>query len=984
MARSVWHFFLAAALIATTAIPSFAENDGAAAARVVALSSRETKRLEDAEMPPSLLLREVMRQAFLIAARDECGLATRDTTLRETVPRTDSPETLSFELYSAYVKSAKNHDVQYVLSRRKNGGLEEVWRQRLPADINNPERTLKLTTAAEELSRTAFKDLLKQSGASKVPPAARTTAAVPSEANRQLWEWNELAVFGAVRRLHTEIRTKGESPELLGALAIGYANLGSLTEYYYSPARKAHFARALLYAERLVHETKGAPFALWHRAYVLTMVGLYDQAFRDVAEAKKSPAVDKAHPLPFWTNVIDAFTSGRLKRMVADAKDTDAKRLALYLNLEAVRYAYMKDITIKAARAVVTECPDCFRAIDSVCDSSEVGLLRMVTSQFFPLLSKSLRERLASIEGLPASVKQFADPKRAGQGGDEGEKGFEDEIERRVQLVTDLKAETTSGRDVLEPSLEVLGQMIEEIEFKHLIRRLETEKNVWGVPTEQTIATFRPLCEHHPYGAYLDAFSSAKSDWVKASESLLRSIDPNELSWTETNMVAWLFGADRKRAMELRTCSAWHLDPVFADEMNGIELGMAGAPDDRGRDGAEVKGRFNHNYMKMLWRTSSKLPISYAIQIQRHWSQAEEFAKSAEQEFADDPIVMTSLVVRYWGLKRMDDAERCAKQRIKAAPDYPAYRELAAIYKEKGDMARWKETLEQSLELPTMGLEHAQVKDTIAHYHMDRKEWKEAVVYADEAAQSYSAWSMLTAALCHEKLGEWKKAEAYLQAVSERYADSSMEWMLWCHRTGRGDVHAADACARNHFESLGTSMFWQTRRQIGAFYLLENEPEKALVVFEKTFDETHGVYDEMHVALAADTLGKTEERDRWLAKIASIDTKNLPNVLPGIYKQVVILLQKGLPPGSAKDLDFKKLDGLIADSSKVDVSATLEYFVGVFLKNRGDREKAKEYLIRAAQHPHHNHHNHVLACQVLREMKVEVPPDASESSPTKK
>ncbi len=827
MARSVRRFFLAAALIATTAIPLFAENDAAATASVVALTSRETLRLEQAERPASLLIREVMRQAFLIAARDECGLATRDTTLREAVPAGDNPQTLSFELYCAYVKSKKNYDAQYVLSRRKKGGLEEIWRQALPADINNPERTLKLTTAAEELSRTAFKDLLKQAGAARAVPAARASAEVPAEANRQLWEWNELAVFGAVRRLHTEIHTKGESPELLGGLAIGYANLGTLTEYYYSPARKAYFARALLYAERLVHETNRSPLSLWHRAYVLTMVGLYDQAFRDVAEAKKSPADDKAHPLPFWTNVIDAFTSGRLRQMVEDAKDTQAKRLALYLNLEAVRYAYMKDVTIKAARAVVAECPDCFRAIDSVCDSSEVGLLRVVTSQFFPLLSKSLRNRLGEIEGLPTSVKQFADPKRAAQGGEEGGKDFEDEIERRVQLVADLKAETTSGRDVLEPSLEVLGQMIEEIEFKHLVRRLDTEKNVWGVPTEQTIATFRPLCEHHRYGAYVDAFSSAKSDWVKASESLLRSIDPNELSWTESTLVAWLFGADRKRAMELRTCSAWHLDPVFADEMNGIELGMAGAPDDRGRDGAEVKGKFNHNYMKMMWRTSSKLPISYAIQIQRHWSQAEEFAKSAEKEFADDPIVMTSLVVRYWGLKRMDDAERCAKQRIKAAPDYPSYRELAAIYKEKGDMARWKETLEQSLELPTMGLEHAQVKDTIAHYHMDRKEWKEAVVYADEAAQSYSAWSMLTAALCHEKLGEWKKAEAYLQAVSERYADSSMEWMLWCHRTGRGDVHAADACARNHFESLGTSMFWQTRRQIGAFYLLENEPEKA-------------------------------------------------------------------------------------------------------------------------------------------------------------
>jgi tetratricopeptide (TPR) repeat protein len=966
-------------------LPSFAENDSPTAARAVALTSRETMRLDQVEMPASLLLRELIRQALLMSARDEYGLATRDTTLCEAVPADNSPQTLSFELYSAYVKSRKNYDAQYVLSRRKNGRLEEVWRQKLPADINNPERTLKLTTAAEELSRGEFKDLLKQAGASKAIPAPRASAEVPPEANRQLWEWNEIAVFGAVRRLHTEIHAKGESPELLGALAIGYANLGSLTEYYYSPARKAYFARALLYAERLVHETHESPLALWHRAYVLTMVGLYDQAFRDVAEAKKSPAADQAHPLPFWTSVIDAFTSGRLRRMVKDAKGTEAKRLALYLNLEAIRYAYMKDVTIKAARAVVQERPDCFRAIDSVCDSSEVGLLRVVTSQFFSLLSKSLRDRLGSVEGLPSSVKQFADPKRAGQGGEEGGKGLEDEIERRVQLVADLKAETTSGRDTLEPSLEVLGQMIEEIELNHLVRRLDLEKNVWGVPTEQTIATFRPLCEHHRYGAYVDAFSPAKSDWVKASESLLRSIDPNELSWTESTLVTWLSGADRKRAMELRTRLARHLDPVFADEMNGISLGLAGAPDDRDKGGAEVKGKFNHNYMKMMWRTSSKLPISYAIQIQRHWSQAEEFAKSAEKEFADDPIVMTSLVVRYWGLRRMDDAERCAKQRIKAAPDYPSYKELAAIYKEKGDMARWKETLEQSLELPTMGLDHAQVKDTIAHYHMDRKEWKEAVVYADEAAQSYSAWSMMTASLCHEKLGDWKKAEAYLQAVSERYADSSMEWMLWCHRTGRGDVRAADACARNHFESLGTSMFWQTRRQIGIFYLLENEPEKAAVVFEKTFNEYPSAYDGMHVAVAADSLGKTEERDRWFKKIAAIEIKkNVKDPLTDIYKKIVALVQRSLLPGAPKDLPFKELDTLIADSSKIDTPSNLEYFVGMFLKNRGELEKAKVHLIRATQSEDGNPYNRVLAWQVLREMKVEVPPPGSQSSSAKK
>jgi hypothetical protein len=46
---------------------------------------------------------------------------------------------------------------------------------------------------------------------------------------------------------------------------------------------------------------------------------------------------------------------------------------------------------------------------------------------------------------------------------------------------------------------------------------------------------------------------------------------------------------------------------------------------------------------------------------------------------------------------------------------------------------------------------------------------------------------------------------------------------------------------------------------------------------------------------------------------------------------------------------------------------------GVFLKNRGDLENAKKYLIRAAQSDDWENSNHVLACQLLREMKVKIP-----------
>ena len=182
MARSVRFYLLAGVLVATTAALAFADNDSVSTGRVVGLTSRETSRLDQNEMPPSLLLRELIRQAFLIAARDECGLSTRDATLREAVPAADSPQSLSFDLYSAYVKSKKNFDVQFILRRRKNADREEIWRQTFPAEINNPERTIRLAAAAEELSRGAFKDLLKHAENGKPTPAARASAEVPAEA----------------------------------------------------------------------------------------------------------------------------------------------------------------------------------------------------------------------------------------------------------------------------------------------------------------------------------------------------------------------------------------------------------------------------------------------------------------------------------------------------------------------------------------------------------------------------------------------------------------------------------------------------------------------------------------------------------------------------------------------------------------------------------------------------------------------------------
>ena len=373
-----------------------------------------------------------------------------------------------------------------------------------------------------------------------------------------------------------------------------------------------------------------------------------------------------------------------------------------------------------------------------------------------------------------------------------GEKAIEDAIEFRLQLVDDMKAETTSGRDTLEPSLDVLGNLVEELQFEQVIWRLDLEHNVWGVPTESTISAYRPLVAHHPYAAFLGFFSNDRADQQKTYIAFVAKLQPADLVMYDWFMLNWIRSGSLEPGTTWLRISWAHADPVWSDEMMGLDQGIAGEPDDR---------HTNKPHMDMMWDTSSRLPAAVAVQVYRNWYRARTFMGTVENDYGDDPILMGALASRFRKLKQWDNAERCRKKRCQG-PDYGAYRVLAQIYQEKGDLVHWKETLVKSLDLPSHGLEQAQVQNEIAEYHMGRKEWSEAVVFADAAAVSYSAWSMLTASRCHEMLGQWEKAEAFIRAVSERYDGEQFEWMKWCHRTGHGDADAADNC-RDTFRIAG-------------------------------------------------------------------------------------------------------------------------------------------------------------------------------------
>jgi tetratricopeptide (TPR) repeat protein len=946
--------------------------------KIICLGCRESGHIDKHEFPQPLLARELLRQAFLIAARDECGLLTRDATLREEFPAADDEHAARFESSCSVDRDHKEYCYELEGAAHKSPEKLWSWRYRVEDCSEYFKWTPSITSLAEQaeaLSRGPLKELLTRHGWCRGVPPARTSAPAPAKAQDELWSYNEIAVLGGLRRIHAEIRQHGEAPELLAALAVGYANLGMLTENFFSAAPKALSARALLYAERLVQQTGRSSWALWHRAYVRAIVGMHRQAEKDLADAKKKGAQSPgAQPRPFWTAVVEDFVRGKLRRMVERAKEGPERRLARYLDFEAAMCVSNINLRVRTGQSVLEECPDCFRALDGMCSTYTIGVMRMLTARAIDKMSESLRERLPEVPGIPQELaKRVARAKEFRQ--------RSGEVEFRVQLVGDLKGAAKSGELDLEPSLAVVGQTIEEIEFLQVLRHLTLERYVWAVPTDESIALYRPLCERHPYGGFVDLFSTSTLDVIAGVGALIPKIEPAELTIAQgepfhlAQINAALFQNYGKPQIDhwlnIIYC---HGDPVLRDELLGIGQGAAGTLRDV---------RLNDAYMWMISETSRTFPAAVAVQILRNWKKTQARAEFLERAYFDEPVVLSALADKYFELKKYDDAERCYKRKIKLASDFASYRRLAEIYKAKKNMIEWKATLEDSLKLPDLGLDSTWVQDTLAHYYMDRQEWEKALPYAEAAAQSYAGWAMETAARCYEMLGEWKKAETLMRAISERYEQNTFEWMLWCYRTGHGDRDAADKLVKKHFEALGTAALPGELEAIGIYYLLRREPEKALAVFEKLHEKTKYQYPAMHAAMIADALGKTDRRDVNLETVLLAGIGKPPKSADGIYARVAKLMKVSLPPmGSVKDFDFKELDLALDDARKgrLRCDTNLDYFVGVFLKNRGDIEKSRHYLVRCAQTAQYNRTNHALACDLLHEMKVPYVPLGDETA----
>ena len=704
-----------------------------------------------------LLIQELARQAVLIAVRDELGLPTRDAMLMERLPLDVETEIAPLDV-TVSAEGAQGLVIRILRTHPIKPVLLKAFR------LKAADRTTvaSLATQLEALSRTEVVTVLKQNGFPGREPVESTNAENTRTDVKPLRPSSCLGQFAAIRSLHGEIRSSGESPVLLAELARRYVHLGSLTEVHWNPMHKVFKARALLYAERLLAR---APSALAYRtrSYVRAFVGWQQGALDDLDAVHKLYADQgAADSLPAEIDVIDAYCRGDTKRLTRAADAGDEQYLARYLQLLSAESMAIYALRLKAVERVMKMDANSVRATEALFPGAPLGVKRQFSSVAPTQFSQTVYRDVALTADLPGAIRELtaappADP----------------DLERvhRAKLVQALEDASRTRADIAEPSLSVAGHLIREINFLHAWRLLDVERFALSINADETLKRARTSVEGHPYQAFLDCHVWDTQSAVPAIKALVERAKISHVEATEEPMLRLLeeFGVDQIQV--LANVSLLHNDRVFRDLIDWTRRGPSLA--------------VRQQAAQRLREISPNMSATLVASIAYDWEYVGPRANEWEQVYAEDPAVQDALALKYVALEKIDDAERCLKRRIEAIPDQEAYLRLASLHQRKGDDAGWVNTLIKSLDVPSYGLENAQTRVTLAYHYMKKKDFETAYKYADAAAESGAGWAMSCAADCREQMNDWNGAEWYVRQTAERYESEEFSWYSWCCRTGK-------------------------------------------------------------------------------------------------------------------------------------------------------------------------------------------------------
>lgn len=880
------------------------------------------------------LVRELIRQAFLLSAQEELQQNVRDQSLGDDVGNEDNPQAFP---YSVPVDITPTGELKIHITRHRAD--ERMYSRQLPPfqlDLNRFYESL--LEHVETLSRSSFPEVLRETGATGKANTFCESADIPPEIETLLHRIDEMSQLAAIRELHALIRRDGESPERLAGLARAYANLGSLTEIHWQLHHKVFKARALLYAQRLVAKTKSSPWSVAHRGYAWTLTGRPQSASEDFRQALDAQA---GYKFPRWISDARAYCEYDPAQF-ASAVDSDIA-LASYLHLLMADPIDGQTEFLTVAQKLVNESPGCARGHLAICEVTELGLRRMMADGGLQHSWPGIYQILQSATGLPPDAVALIDKHADVNGVRHGEPAD------RAELIRILKASSDAGPGL---SQAVYGRLLDEISFLHAVFRVKIVPAMLGLPADDLVEEIAPTIEGHPYAAYLRSEVSNPETARAEFKKLEAAVKPTDLDFNAQYMIY----SSYQRASPNTYMGFWlqalrHQDLIQPDLVRELQY--------------DSQSQRYDLLVHFLSNVAPQLPQAVAQRIAASGLKDAEEARPLETRYDQSPRVLQAIADWYSSRGKYGDAKRCLERRIAIAPEVSAYRSLADVYAWSNERAKWKATLEEALKVPTLGLDHALIQDMLARYYMHRNELEQARPYAEAAAQSYSAWGLTCAALYNERLGKLDRAEALVRACSERYDASCFDWLFWCRRTGRGDETAAKRLAEANLEKY--RQFAPAHQfELAIYYLTEKDPAAALAILEKAFNARPGSYKDLHAALIADAQGDAARRDELLTRVG----KNWNN--EGAYAELADLMTAFLQQPEDAQWNQAAFQRLLYKCGDGDIT-NYYFFAGRFLDLRGRKDQALNYLQLAASSPQFNKFCCLLAALQLKEREAEIP-----------
>lgn len=924
----------------------------------------------DSEGAESLLVRELGRQAILIAARDGLGLSTRDESLAESFPAAGDrlgPFALEFRASNEGIASMR---LQPAAERDES---RETTAAAPPIEFSfQPDSYNKYTSLAIALggaSRGELVATLKNAGLSGQEVRFEENGPLPDGAEDLLEQMNFVAQYAAIRRIHGEMAAQGESPQRLGGLVRGYANLAMLVRHHWTSAESVFAARSMLYAERMILHNGKTPFTIQHRAYARAMIGLHGIALQDLHGLPGDGDGTNVATTPAWAMVIEPFCSFDQATLMDLADEPGLRQLVNLLAFQ-MKSCYLNERwNIAAGELAANQCPESYGVYTEMANASPMLAQRQAVQRAAESLGRRLPKSLVRIKGLPNAVLEIVreelQPKESmiaeAVRGNVKTRAWSP---RPMQIADALRTTVVEAGDAHEPSWQVLAGLISEEQFIAAANYLRVSMNAVEYSKKELVEQLAPLVKGHRYAPFLRSYAFNKQQQPEEMTRLagqIRVVDPRCNMYPMINLFFDEKDAGGRPFSDYSTEALWQHDyclPAIISSLRCVDDSWWQIPD--------LLPHFQRYIVDLKW-ISPQAPNTLRLEIDTTVNPTTEQLAEWEERAKRDPLALFKIAKLLEASGNSESAIQCYENTYELCPSYDTAIAIATAYRASGQEDKWLPALERYLQEDDYSLGHASIHQHIAKDYMEKGRWSAAEPHALAAAQTWSAWGLNLASQVCEGLGKWQESERWIREETVKYPTSSgMNWYLWCRRTGRGD--------RQHARQYAVDFLplpWLALPESDVYYpflndMFEGRYEDALARIGRSPRCTSDSCWQFQAAALAKQLGRDELYEQSMKNAMELADQQLLKTEPQLHAFVAILFAGRNGPAFT-EAQLADADKLLEGFSLAE-RCNCAYLLGEMLALHGDQNRAERYWRMALETGQFDNRHATLAGWRLAEM----------------